>query len=293
MNLYHLRYFVKLAHLQHYNKAAAELSITQPSLSHAIASLEKELGVALFERDGRNVILSKQGKYFLKDVERALDLLDNSVNSLRLSAAGEGRMDIGLLRTLGTDFVPGLMQGFLQSQPGKKIEFFMHIGITHDLVEGLKNRDYDLAFCSRAEGENGVTFIPVAKQGLVLIVPEGHPLQGKKSVLLEETLEYPQIAFTPTSGLRSIVDGLFRKIGRFPDIAYEVEEDEVIAGMVAHGFGIAVVPDMPMLDQLPVSQIQIRSPSWRRNFYLAYMTDQFQTNVVQRFIDYVINHVEL
>ena len=53
MNLYHLRYFATLAHLEHYTKAAEILSITQPSLSHAIASLEKELGVKLFEKEGR------------------------------------------------------------------------------------------------------------------------------------------------------------------------------------------------------------------------------------------------
>ena len=58
MNLYHLRYFVTLAHLEHYTKAAEILAITQPSLSHAIASLEKELGVKLFEKEGRNVVLT-------------------------------------------------------------------------------------------------------------------------------------------------------------------------------------------------------------------------------------------
>ena len=65
MNLYHLRYFVTLAHLEHYTKAAEILSITQPSLSHAISSLEKELGVKLFEKDGRNVVLTKCGQAFL------------------------------------------------------------------------------------------------------------------------------------------------------------------------------------------------------------------------------------
>ena len=66
MNLYHLRYFVTLAHLEHYTKAADVLAITQPSLSHAISSLEEELGVKLFEKNGRNVSLTKYGKSFLK-----------------------------------------------------------------------------------------------------------------------------------------------------------------------------------------------------------------------------------
>ena len=74
MNLYHLRYFVTLAHLEHYTKAAENLSITQPSLSHAISLLENELGVALFEKEGRNIVLTKYGKIFLKDVEKSLEI---------------------------------------------------------------------------------------------------------------------------------------------------------------------------------------------------------------------------
>ena len=75
MNLYHLRYFSTLAHIEHYTKAADILAITQPSLSYAISTLEEELGVKLFEKNGRNVTLTKYGKVFLKDVEEVLNLL--------------------------------------------------------------------------------------------------------------------------------------------------------------------------------------------------------------------------
>ena len=113
MNLYHLRYFVTLAHLEHYTKAAEILAITQPSLSHAISSLEKELGVKLFEKDGRNVVLTKCGQAFLTDVEQSLDMLDSSVNKLRMTGRGEGRVDIGMLRTLSST-VPKFVKDFLE-----------------------------------------------------------------------------------------------------------------------------------------------------------------------------------
>lgn len=64
MNLYHLRYFATLAHLEHYTKAAEILSITQPSLSHAISSLEKELGVKLFEKTAAMWYLPNVGRLF-------------------------------------------------------------------------------------------------------------------------------------------------------------------------------------------------------------------------------------
>ena len=65
MNLNQLHYFVTLAYMEHYTKAAKQLSITQPSLSHAIGMLEQELGTYLFEKQGRNVVLTKYGKVFL------------------------------------------------------------------------------------------------------------------------------------------------------------------------------------------------------------------------------------
>ena len=94
MNLYHLRYFSTLAHIEHYTKAADILAITQPSLSYAISTLEEELGVKLFEKNGRNVTLTKYGKVFLNDVEEVLNRLDSSVNSLKLAGKGEGCIDV-------------------------------------------------------------------------------------------------------------------------------------------------------------------------------------------------------
>ena len=119
MNLYHLRYFVTLAHLEHYTKAAEMLSITQTSLSHAIASLEKELGVKLFEKEGRNIALTKCGRVFLDDVEKSLNILESSVQKLQMTSSGEGRIDIALLRTLSTNLVPTFVRGFLDSNPGR------------------------------------------------------------------------------------------------------------------------------------------------------------------------------
>lgn len=114
MNLYHLRYFATLAHLEHYTKAAEILSITQPSLSHAIASLEKELGVKLFEKEGRNVVLTKCGQAFLIDVEQALDMIDSSVNKLQMTGRGRHRGTAHSKQYCGSRFrkrIPGFYAG--------------------------------------------------------------------------------------------------------------------------------------------------------------------------------------
>ena len=120
MNLYHLRYFVTLAKLEHYTKAAEELCITQPSLSHAISLLEKELGVTLFQKEGRNIVLTKCGKIFLEKVKESLKILDNSILELKSISNGEGYIDLGFLRTLGTNFVPRLAKSYIENNKDKK-----------------------------------------------------------------------------------------------------------------------------------------------------------------------------
>ncbi len=88
MNLFHIRYFVELAHTGHYTRAAERLCIAQPSLSHAIGQLETELGVPLFEKNGRNTVLTSFGEEFLNCAENALRTLDSGVESLKRSAQG-------------------------------------------------------------------------------------------------------------------------------------------------------------------------------------------------------------
>ena len=290
MNIYHLRYFVTLAHWEHYTKAAAELSITQPSLSHAISSLEQELGVNLFEKEGRNIVLTKYGRLFLADVEKSMEILEAGIKTLKSAGIGEGTIDLGFLRTLGTDVVPGFISGYQKEYADRNVNFNLNTGVTEDLLNGLKNKKYDLVLCSKMPKEPSIEFIPVAQQKLVLIVPINHPLAIRNSITLTETLQYPQIIFSKRSGLRPIIDELFEVAGGYPEVVYEIKEDQVIAGFVAKGFGIAVVPDMPILETMDVKKLEINSPNWQRNFYLAFLKDKYISPAAQTFKNYIIEH---
>ena len=108
---------------------------------------------------------------------------------------------------------------------------------------------------------------------------------------LADTLPYPQVYFSKGSGLRDVIDGLFDQIGGQPHIAYETEEDQVIAGLVAHGFGIAVVPYMDMLLRLNVKIIQIASPVWERKFYMVSDDRAYTPPAVSSFRQFVLNGI--
>lgn len=101
MNLRQLYYFKKLAEKEHYTIAAAELSITQPSLSHSIAELERELGVYLFEKQGRNIRLTKYGRFYLTYVEKSLAELEKGEKLLHeLTSPSHGNIDLGFIYTM-------------------------------------------------------------------------------------------------------------------------------------------------------------------------------------------------
>ena len=120
MNLLHLYYFCKLAELQHYIRAAAELYISQPSLSGAIASLESELGISLFQKRGRNIYLTKYGKEFYGYVHEALQTLDTGI-AIAKEHAGElsGTIEIGSISTIQSDYLPLVISAFREIYPQK------------------------------------------------------------------------------------------------------------------------------------------------------------------------------
>lgn len=289
MNLDYLRYFVKLAQVRHYTKAAEQLRITQPSLSHAIRLLEEELGVPLFEKTGRNTTLTRFGEEFLECARRTLSTLDQGVSSLQRTAHGEGLIRLGFLRVLGIRFIPELAARFLGQNQGESIRFSFHTDRTQGLIEGLLDRRYDLIVCSQPAPELHLTAVPVTSQDLVLIAPKGHPLAARHSVDLAEALPYPQVYFAKGSGLREVVDGLFAQAGGAPQIAYETEEDQVIAGLVARGFGIAVVPYMDLLLKLDLAILEISSPPYRREFFLTHNDRVFLPPAARAFRQFVLD----
>ena len=288
MNLDHLRYFVKLAEVRHYTRAAEQLGISQPSLSHAINQIEAELGVPLFEKSGRNTTLTRFGEEFLDCAQSSLNTLDAGIETLQRYGRGEGVIRLGFLRTLGVSFIPKLTSDFLAADREDNVQFSFHSGMTSELLEDLLQRKYDFVFCSEPDPSLGLNAAAVDSQELVVIVPKSHPLAEKENISLCETLPYPAVCFAEGSGLRKVIDKMYDEVGGRPAAAAETEEDEVIAGLVASGFGTAVVPYMDMLEKLNVKILKITDPPYSRNFYMVSNDSAFMTTAAQRFRSFVL-----
>lgn len=161
MNLNTLYYFKVLAQLQHYSQAAELLYISQPSLSHAISALEKDLGVPLFQKKGRNVELTKYGKIFSSYITKGFDEIENGEKTIRkLSRNDSGMIDFAFLYILGANFVPRLLSNFLKLETSKNISFSLKQNNSRVLSENLKKGNYDLALCTFVPNEEEILFTP-------------------------------------------------------------------------------------------------------------------------------------
>lgn len=294
MNLRHLIFFRELAHTQHMARAAENLGISQPSLSYAIKKLESELGVPLFEPEGRNIRLTPLGKVYLKYINESLDMLSDGNTLIKeLINPNEGHVNLGFTYTLGQRLVPELLTEFKKNPDNEKISFTLGQSYSAHLLQDLNTEKYDIVLSSHVDklgdqdADRLFKFYPIVQQEIKLAVPAGHPLAKKEHVVLADLGKYPMIIFSQNSGLRPLIDKILAQEDVRPEITYQIEEDHTIAGFVKYGMGIALIPNLPQLDTKKVVLRTIENNALKHELFLAIKQDHFLTPSVQRFERFV------
>ena len=291
MNLNYIYYFSVLAKTQHYTKAANILNITQPSLSHAIDEIEKELGCLLFEKDGRNIKLTKYGKLLESHVDAGLKELETGQREIQyLMSPNEGLIKLAFIYTLGYSFVPNVLKNFHTIPANKQINFSLKQGNTTELLDGLENEKYDLCFSSYQSGRNNICFVPIIIEELVVVVYDEHPLSEKKEVDLSELVDENLIYYSKTSGLRPYIDKLLSDNDIKPNIKFEVEEDSAVLGLVNIKYGIAIVPNIPVIDNFNVKKLKIKNKQDPRYIYMATIKNRFEAPAISKFINFITSN---
>lgn len=294
MNLRHLQFFVKLAQTQHMAKAAEALGISQPSLSYAIASLEKELGVPLFEKDGRNIKLTNYGKVYLQYVEQSLnDLKQGSEYISELLDINTGHINLGFTFTMGQDLVPQLVHEFKKDDKQKNITFSYKQDTTTHLINLLLSDKLDLVFASKPQKEdiiNQVNYYHLVDQEMKVAVPLNHPLANKASVSLSELKPYSFILYSDKSGLRPRLNRILNKANFTPKVKLEAVEDHTIIGFVHWGFGIAIVPNLPQLDNQYVKLLHFNEKLATHPIYAITKANHFLTPSLSKFQEFAQNY---
>lgn len=284
-----LKYFQTVANLQHISKAAKVLSITQPALSRAILRLEKELGVPLFERQKRTIILSQYGRLFLNHVNKMILEFEEGKQEIQdLLDPEHGTVSIGFLHTLGTHFVPDLIRFFREKHPN--IKFQLHQNNSKLLIEQLEAGEIDLCFNTYRETKLDVKWVRLLNEELYLITPKNHPLAKSKGITLNQIADEPLICFKKNYVLRMITDQLCNDAGFVPKVVFEGEEVSTISGLVAAGLGVAIVPALKEFDNSKILQIRIKSPKCERIIQLAWIKGKYISPATQLFRQFVMEY---
>lgn len=290
MNLSHLYYFRTLATVQHYTHAAEKLYITQPTLSNAVSQLEKELGIPLFEKDGRNVKLTKQGREFNSYISQALDLVDKAIDVAHEQAgAPSGSFDLGVIYTIQADYLPRLLRGF-RAKYGANIRINTYQGLTENLTEDLLAGRYDVVFGSRIRERDELGYFPVVTQRLVALVHDYSPFATRESVTFEELSHAKVYTYPTTTALGREVDEVVRD--RFGEMTvYGTAEDEITLGSMVDSDSSAVGITLETLGILPFSRLKVVPiegvPDDFHTVYLIYRKNVFQPRSVENFVNYV------
>lgn len=287
MNLNQLYYFKKLAQLQNYTQASKELYITQPSLSGSISSLEEELGVTLFHRQGRNIKLTKYGEEFYQYVCTTLNELEKGIEVTKeKSGVLAGVIDVGCIPTLCGDFLPTSINGYLKAV-NSKTKFNIFQGMTLDIVSGIKSDKYDIGFCSFVENEPGLEFIPILAQELILLVNNTHPLAKEEFIHLKDIHGYSLITYRENLPIGKVIKKLLKAHGIHAN--YSFDDEITIGGIVSSTDMAAITARTPFLLQFQnLKLIKLNVQADARLVYMCYNKNSYHTKPVEMFIDYIL-----
>lgn len=285
-----LEYFQTLARMQHVTRAAESLSLSQPALSRSIARLEEELGVPLFERQGRTIMLNRYGQLLLKRVNRILkEWSDGKQELLDLVNPDYGEVSLGFLHTLGTSLIPDLIGAFRAQAP--TVSFQLIQNHSYSLLEHLDAGELDLCLLAEpTETKLPIQWTPLWSEELFAIVPLGHRLAGADSIVLDELADESFIFLKKGYAMRRTTDQLFASIGVTPKITFEGEEAATVAGLVAAGLGVSLLPDLRGLEKSKIVQIRIRQPICQRVIGMALVSGRYLSPAAERFKQFALNH---
>jgi DNA-binding transcriptional LysR family regulator len=290
MDLLQLKYFQTVARLEHMTQAARHLSIAQPSLSQMIARLEEELGVSLFDRQGRHLRLNQFGKAFLWHVERMLGELEEAKQEIA-DMAGTERGCIALAIVI-PHILPDLLHTFLSDYPHVSFRLF-HQHSSQTVLQQLEQGEIDLGITSPPIEQPNIDWIPLMRDEIYLMVPPEHPLATRKSIDLHEVEHEPFISLKPGHTMRTLTDSFCQQAGFTPRVAFEGDDSSTIRGLITAGIGVGFASDL-MLRGIPHPTISvalhIKEPRCQRSIGLAWRKDHYQSLVAQQFRTFVIHY---
>ena len=211
MNLQQLRYFVAISQFGHYGQAAKALYVTQSALSNSIKKLEGELGVRLFEHQGRNAVLTDRGKVFAARISPILNDLDNAISEIQADTeARQNKARLGAVAALMRGVLSSLLNSYNENAEEPILFDLSHMGSTKECEQNLLNNTLDIAFCGNPAKPNELNWIPLFPENAIVAVSSSHPLANMQSVSLADLQNYKQLSYREPSYMYYAFCGMFK-----------------------------------------------------------------------------------
>ncbi len=242
VNVDDLRVFLAVAESEHITAAAGRLHLSQPAVTRTVGRLERQFGVALFDRPGQRVRLNAFGRLLIGHAQRIVADFDRARTDIaRLLDPDGGQVRLGFLASLGTWLVPNVIRSFRQLVPA--VDLALRQGISDLMSELLLDGEIDLLLTSpKPRLSSPVGWKHLGDEPLELVMPQEHRLAAREHVHIAEFASDPFILLDRTTEFRTISDRLCQRAGFAPTVALETDQIATARALVGAGLGVAILP---------------------------------------------------
>ncbi|MEM1238917.1 MAG: LysR family transcriptional regulator [Cyanobacteria bacterium P01_H01_bin.26] len=256
LKLSQLRALVAIADTGTFSDAALQLDLSQSAVSHAIATLETELGIILLNRGRQGAVLTPVGEAITAEAEHVLERLEKICQQAQLAKGLQsGQVRLGGFRSVATHILPAAIERFRHQYPGISvtIEEFSHY---HHVEDYLRQGRIDIGFSYLPTSVEFDAWELLRDKYIVLLPPAAKPMDVR--LTWEQLLNYPLIQTPPGDGCRYNIEQYLARHNQTLQFAYDVREDSTIVSMVRRGLGAAIMANLaaePIPDDIIVAQL--------------------------------------
>ncbi|MGD6892742.1 LysR family transcriptional regulator [Bacillus mobilis] len=239
MNIENIEAFIYVCQLGSFNKAAEALYLTQPSVTARIQSLEREINIKLFHRNGNKISLTEKGDYFFPHAQKILQSYQEAKYGLQQVTLPYDLI-IGSASSISNNILPEILPGF--KSEFKDVRIKIVTGHSQDILQKVINKEVDFGIV-RTETHPQVESIRLYNDPIGLFVPRNHLLLKEEKVTIEHVSKQPLIFFDYGSMDWLMIHRLFSSNDVSPTIFLEVDNMETAKNLVIQGMGISFLPE--------------------------------------------------
>ncbi len=282
-----LQLFEATARLGKLTQAANEIALSQSAASQALKELEESLGYPLFERVGRDLLITENGQKALPKVRQIADILD-SLKSDNLNNMS-GLLRIVASGTIATYLLPKVLAEFIKVYPQVKPE--IHIGNTQMVIAFLDKGKASIGLIEGPASHQHLQITPWQQDKLEVFCSPSHALASVKKISCKQLSQQSWVLREQGSGTRAIFDAAIEQVGLQLNLALEISRQSAIKESVKAGLGLGCLSKLTIADELKDgSLVALQSPlNLSRRFSLVTHKDSHHNLLTQTFIDFLTN----